>query len=135
MDRKVVSPTRLVDNICQQVRFPVVRHLISIPAGLGRKRLLLSVFNTLIGATMWNSILLGLGYKLRQNWMLVQQYSHELDMLVAIGLVAVTIWFVAVHLRRARTVGLQAGIDLRRDSQQTSMKDLFRCGSGDSVIL
>jgi membrane protein DedA with SNARE-associated domain len=88
---------------------PVVRHLISIPAGLGRMRLLPFCVYTLIGATMWNSFLLWLGYKLRQNWMLVQQYSHELDILVAIGLVAVTIWFAAVHLRRARAVGVASG--------------------------
>jgi len=88
---------------------PVVRHLISIPAGLGRMRLLPFCVYTLIGATLWNSFLLWLGYKLRQNWMLVQQYSHELDMLVAIGLVAVTIWFAAVQLRRARAVGVASG--------------------------
>jgi membrane protein DedA with SNARE-associated domain len=72
-------------------------------------RLLPFCVYTLIGATMWNSFLLWLGYILRQNWMLVQQYSHELDMLVAIGLVAVTIWFVAVHLRRGRAVGATSG--------------------------
>jgi membrane protein DedA with SNARE-associated domain len=88
---------------------PVVRHLISIPAGVGRMRLLPFCVYTLLGATMWNSFLLWLGYKLRQNWMLVQQYSHELDMLAAVGLVVVTIWFVAVHLRRARAVGVASG--------------------------
>ena len=88
---------------------PVVRHLISIPAGLGRMRLLPFCVYTLIGATMWNSFLLWCGYKLRQNWMLVEQYSRELDMLMAVGLVAVAIWFAAVHLRRARAVGAQSG--------------------------
>ena len=88
---------------------PVVRHLISIPAGLGRMRLLPFCVYTLIGATMWNSFLLWCGYKLRQNWMLVEQYSRELDMLMAVGLVAVAIWFAAVHLRRARAVGAASG--------------------------
>jgi membrane protein DedA with SNARE-associated domain len=88
---------------------PVVRHLISIPAGLGRMKLLPFCVYTLIGATLWNSFLLWCGYKLRQNWMLVEQYSRELDMLVAVGLVAVTIWFVATHLRRARAVGAASG--------------------------
>jgi membrane protein DedA with SNARE-associated domain len=83
---------------------PVVRHLISIPAGLGRMRLLPFCVYTLIGATMWNSFLLWCGYRLRQNWMLVEQYSRELDMLVAIGLVGATIWIVASHLRRARAI-------------------------------
>lgn len=88
---------------------PVVRHLISIPAGLGRMRLLPFCVYTIIGATMWNSFLLWCGYKLRQNWMLVEQYSRELDMLVAVGLVAAAIWFAAIHLRRARAVGAASG--------------------------
>jgi membrane protein DedA with SNARE-associated domain len=83
---------------------PVVRHLISIPAGLGGMRLLPFCLYTLIGATMWNTFLLLCGYKLRQNWTLVQQYSHELDILVVIGLVVCGIWFVVTQVRRARTV-------------------------------
>jgi membrane protein DedA with SNARE-associated domain len=81
---------------------PVVRHLISIPAGLGRMRVLPFVLYTLIGATIWNSFLLFCGYKLRKNWTLVEQYTKELDIAVAVGLVICGIWFVAVHLRRGR---------------------------------
>jgi membrane protein DedA with SNARE-associated domain len=81
---------------------PVVRHLISIPAGLGRMRVLPFVIYTLIGATIWNSFLLFCGYKLRKNWTLVEQYTKELDIAVAVGLVICGIWFVAVHLRRGR---------------------------------
>jgi membrane protein DedA with SNARE-associated domain len=88
---------------------PVVRHLISIAAGLGRMRLLPFCVYTLIGATLWNSFLLWCGYKLRQNWMLVEQYSRELDILVAVGLVVVTLWFAATHLRRSRAVGAASG--------------------------
>ncbi len=88
---------------------PVVRHLISIPAGMGRMRLLPFCVYTLFGATMWNSFLLWCGYKLRQNWMLVEQYSRELDMLTAVSLVAATLWFAAVHLRRARTMATTSG--------------------------
>ena len=64
---------------------------------------------TLVGATMWNSFLLWCGYKLRQNWMLVEQYSRELDILVAVGLVVAMVWFAAVQLRRARAVGTASG--------------------------
>jgi membrane protein DedA with SNARE-associated domain len=83
---------------------PVVRHLISIPAGLGRMNLLPFCLYTLIGATMWNGFLLACGYKLRQNWTLVQKYSHELDLVVAAILAVLGIWFVVTHLRKARTM-------------------------------
>ncbi len=81
---------------------PVVRHLISIPAGMGRMRLAPFCAYTLIGATIWNSFLLGCGFKLRKNWTLVQKYSHELDLIVVALLAAATIWFVMTHLRRSR---------------------------------
>jgi len=88
---------------------PVVRHLISIPAGLGKMRLLPFCVYTLIGATIWNTFLLYCGYRLRQNWGLVQQYSHELDIIAVIGLGIVCIWFVVTHLRRGRAVAIGDG--------------------------
>ena len=81
---------------------PVVRHLISIPAGLGRMRIVPFCVYTLIGATMWNTFLLMCGYKLRKNWTLVQQYSHELDLIVAAVLAVCGIWLAIMHVRRAR---------------------------------
>lgn len=83
---------------------PVVRHLISIPAGLGRMRIVPFCVYTLIGATMWNVFLLVCGYFLRQNWTLVQQYTHELDLIVAAGLAACGVWFVVTHIRRSRAL-------------------------------
>jgi membrane protein DedA with SNARE-associated domain len=83
---------------------PVVRHLISIPAGLGKMSVLPFCLYTLIGATMWNGFLLVCGYKLRQNWTLVQQYSHELDLVVAAVLAVAGLWVVVTHVRKARVM-------------------------------
>lgn len=67
---------------------PVVRHLISIPAGIGRMPLLPFAGATLAGATIWNGFLLFCGMKLREHWHLVQRYSHQAD-IVAIAFLAV----------------------------------------------
>lgn len=67
---------------------PVVRHLISIPAGIGSMPLGSFVLATVAGATIWNSFLLLCGMKLREHWHLVQRYSHEVD-LVVMGLLIV----------------------------------------------
>jgi membrane protein DedA with SNARE-associated domain len=83
---------------------PVVRHLISIPAGIGKMPLLPFCIYTVVGATMWNTFLLFCGYYLRQNWRIVQTYSHELDIVVVILMAIVGVWFVATHIRRSRTV-------------------------------
>ncbi|MFP3868300.1 MAG: DedA family protein [Desulfobacteraceae bacterium] len=64
---------------------PVVRHLISIPAGLGKMRLLPFIVYTAIGATMWNGFLTYMGYLLRQHWAVIHAYSHTLDLVVIGG--------------------------------------------------
>lgn len=77
---------------------PVIRHLISIPAGTGRMPLASFVAATGIGATLWNSFLLVLGIKLREHWTLVQTYSHQVDVVVVILLLAVCMWYVRSRL-------------------------------------
>src|SRR3954463_4647142 len=63
---------------------PVVRHFISIPAGIGRMPLLPFLTVTLIGGTMWNTFLLFCGMKLREHWPVVQKYSHQVDIVVVV---------------------------------------------------
>jgi len=56
---------------------PVVRHLISIPAGLsGMNHVRFSLY-TLAGAGIWCSILTGIGYVIGENRQLIMQYSHK----------------------------------------------------------
>ena len=80
---------------------PVVRHFISVPAGIGRMPLLPFSVVTLIGATMWNTFLLVCGMKLRERWEVVQKYSHEIDLVVVLALVAGAVWFFLKRRREA----------------------------------
>jgi len=73
---------------------PVVRHLISIPAGLARMPLMPFILYTLVGATMWNMFLVYCGVRLKENWGIIQKYTHVLDMVVAVGLVAGLGYFI-----------------------------------------
>jgi len=61
---------------------PVIRHLISIPAGLGKMNLLKFTVYTIIGAGLWNSFLTYVGFKLKENWTEVMKYSHLIDIVV-----------------------------------------------------
>jgi membrane protein DedA with SNARE-associated domain len=81
---------------------PVVRHLISIPAGIGRMPIVPFLAATLIGATLWNGFLLVCGMKLREHWNLMLQYAHEVDMAVAVVLLAGAVWFVRSRLIRRK---------------------------------
>jgi membrane protein DedA with SNARE-associated domain len=73
---------------------PVVRHLISIPAGLARMPLAPFILYTAVGATLWNGFLTYLGVRLKENWRLIQQYTHILDYLVVAVMVAGAGYFV-----------------------------------------
>jgi len=47
---------------------PVVRHLISIPAGMGKMNIYRFLIYTIIGAAIWNGFLTWVGYVLKNNW-------------------------------------------------------------------
>ena len=73
---------------------PVVRHLVSVPAGTGKMKLFPFLIATLVGATLWNSFLLVCGMYLRERWDLVLLYSHQVDIVIVAVLLAGLLFFV-----------------------------------------
>lgn len=75
---------------------PVIRHLISIPAGLaGMNHLRFSLY-TLAGAGIWCTILTGIGYAIGQNQALIMRYSHHAllwVLVVSAVLIAGYVWW------------------------------------------
>jgi membrane protein DedA with SNARE-associated domain len=80
---------------------PVVRHLISIPAGLARMPLLPFILYTAVGATLWNGFLTYLGVRLKENWPIIQRYTHIIDYFVLAGLIIAAV-YLAWKLKQAR---------------------------------
>lgn len=76
---------------------PVIRQLISIPAGLAEMKLLPFAAFTAIGATIWNIILAVLGYVAHGQKDVIQAYSHELSL----GLVVLGVLFVGYMVWQA----------------------------------
>jgi membrane protein DedA with SNARE-associated domain len=77
---------------------PVVRHLVSIPAGLsGMGHLRFSLY-TLAGAGLWCSILAGIGYFIGENQQLILQYSHR----ALAGVILFSGILIAVYVWRYR---------------------------------
>jgi len=81
---------------------PVVRHLISIPAGIGRMNMRDFCLYTALGASMWNGSLTYLGYILGKNWDVIRHYSEKISILVAALLAIGGILFVSRHIRNKR---------------------------------
>ena len=81
---------------------PVVRHLISIPAGISRMSLLPFCIFTVLGAGLWNSFLTWVGFELKKNWAAVLRYSHLIDIAVLILLAGLVVLYVLRHLLKRR---------------------------------
>jgi len=79
---------------------PVVRHLISIPAGMGRMRLTSFIVFTTLGAGLWNAFLTWCGYTLKKNWDAVMRYGHLIDIAVVALLALLLALYIIRHLRR-----------------------------------
>jgi membrane protein DedA with SNARE-associated domain len=79
---------------------PVVRHLISIPAGLAGMNHLKFSFYTLAGAAIWCSILTGIGYVIGENQHLIMQYSHKALVWVVLSSICLVAIYVRWHRRR-----------------------------------
>jgi len=65
---------------------PVIRHLISVPAGIAKMNFWKFITYTIIGAACWNTILTVAGYYLKDNWNALMKYSHTIDIVVVIVL-------------------------------------------------
>ncbi len=89
---------------------PVVRHLISIPAGIARMPLAPFLTLTFLGATAWGGGLMILGYELGSRWESVATKLKRIDLMIAVcvvlALLAIAIRFV-LRRRRERAAALE----------------------------
>ena len=74
---------------------PVVRHLISLPAGLAGMNHVKFTIYTLAGAGIWVTILTWIGYFIGANQELIMKYSHQ----AVIGVVMVSAVIIAFYVR------------------------------------
>ena len=81
---------------------PVIRHLISIPAGLAKMDLKQFIIFTAIGATAWNTFLLWVGIQLRERWNMVEHYSKPLDIMVIALIAFAGAYYVYKHIKRRK---------------------------------
>lgn len=79
---------------------PVIRHVISIPAGVAKMHLWPFIWTTFVGATTWNFILAYLGFKSVGYIGILSKYSRILDGIVLIILALAAVWFVNRHFRK-----------------------------------
>jgi membrane protein DedA with SNARE-associated domain len=75
---------------------PVIRHVISVPAGIARMRYDAFLLLTCLGATIWGGALILLGYFLGENWESWASSLKHVDLLIG-GLIVLTVAVVTVR--------------------------------------
>lgn len=75
---------------------PLIRSLISIPAGMARMNFWLFISFTTLGTILWNTLLINLGARVGENWEVIgermDQYSTYLYIIFAILFIFIIGW-------------------------------------------
>lgn len=78
---------------------PIVRSLVSIPAGVARMNLLRFSLYTAVGTSLWSFLLALAGFHLGRNWTLVTEWVSRYEKVVLVLTVAALGLFVVRRLR------------------------------------
>ncbi|MGC4939488.1 DedA family protein [Kribbella sp. DT2] len=82
---------------------PVVRSLISVPAGVERMSIVLFLGLTALGSLVWNSALIVAGYALGEKWHVVESSVGVFQYVVIAVAVGAVAWFVVVKVKAKRS--------------------------------
>ena len=81
---------------------PIVRSLISIPAGMGEMPMGKFIIYTICGSMIWNTVLICLGYRLGSNWEYVLTILDKYQMVVIVILVIIFGYVIIKFYRKKR---------------------------------
>jgi membrane protein DedA with SNARE-associated domain len=82
---------------------PVIRHLISIPAGLAKMNYFNFILYTALGASLWNCVLALVGYLAHGQQEMINKYSHQLSY-VFIGIGAILlVWLISKSVSKKKS--------------------------------
>lgn len=79
---------------------PVVVTFISIPAGLAKMDFRRFSIFTFLGSLPRNFILIFLGFKLGENWLVIIKFLEKAGSVIILLLIGAVIWYVYRHLKR-----------------------------------
>lgn len=82
---------------------PLIRSIVSVPAGLDAMPLPRFLLLTGIGSGIWNAVFITIGYRLGPKYQLVEQYMGPISTAVVGVLVLVLAWLVVRRMRERGT--------------------------------
>ena len=81
---------------------PIVRSLISIPAGMSEMPMGKFIIYTICGSMIWNTVLICLGYRLGSNWEYILTILDKYQMVVIVILVIIFGYVIIKFYRKKR---------------------------------
>ncbi|MDO5425710.1 MAG: DedA family protein [Eubacteriales bacterium] len=81
---------------------PMIRSLISIPAGITKMKLLPFLVLTTLGSAIWNTVLIWLGAFAGASWQIIVSYLDTYSSIALIALLTAAILFLAAIFRKRR---------------------------------
>ena len=87
---------------------PVVRHFISIPAGIAKMNVIKFCFYTFIGALPWCIFLAWTGYLLGDNYDAVRDYTRSFTLPIVIIGILLVVGFLVYRIREIRAEAAEA---------------------------
>ncbi len=78
---------------------PVVRTFISIPAGIGKVKLVPFTITAFVGSFIWSYFLAWLGLKLGENWHSLESYFRKFDVVILGVVLAAIVYWIYRHLK------------------------------------
>lgn len=84
---------------------PLIRSLISLPAGMSNMNFLLFLLLTTLGSLIWNTVLVSLGAAVGDNWERIVEYmdiySNVAYAIIAVLGIASIVWYINFRRKRA----------------------------------
>lgn len=115
---------------------PVVRSLISIPAGINRMNFMQFSGWTLLGSFVWNSLLIGFGYGLGHQWCLILGVLDKIEIAIIVLFCVVIAfflirWFYNLATGKGPSRAAAAGNALEMESEQHTASEQSHVSEGD----
>lgn len=98
--------------ICRCV--PLLRSLISIPAGMSEMPMGKFILYTVVGSAIWNTILVTIGHNLGNNWESIlgffDNFSHLVVAICVVVAVVVLVWWFGFYRRGKKSDGKKCAV-------------------------
>ena len=79
--------------------FPIIRTLISLPAGIYKYNFIKFIIYTSLGSIPWTFLFTYLGYKLGSNWILINNYKDKVKVIIYLLIIIIIIKYLLTKIK------------------------------------